>query len=96
MKPFLGKVRSKGWKTPGKGAPVGNKRAVGRRQGVARSTRYDRQLDVAPPIQRGRKRDYLYANCVVLAAAVFAEPWAETWARELLPAARQLDARALK
>jgi hypothetical protein len=37
--------------------------------------------------------EYLHANCVVLAAAVFAEPWAKSWAMDLLPAARQLDAR---
>jgi len=93
MKPFLGKPRPKGW---GKGAPKGNKRAAGRKQGVARSTRYDRELEAPPPpIRRGRKRDYLFANCVVLAAAIFGERWAEAWARELLPAARQLDARRL-
>jgi hypothetical protein len=93
MKPFLGKVRPKGW---GKGAPKNNKRAAGRKQGIARSTRYDREVDVPPPIQRGRKRDYLFANCVVLAAAIFAERWAKQWAEDLLPAARQLDARALR
>ena len=38
---------------------------------------------------------YLAANCVVLAAAIFNEPWAEAWARELLPNARQVDARRL-
>jgi len=90
MKPLLGKPRPKGW---GKGAPKGNKRAAGRKQGVARSTRHDRELDVAPPVQRGRKRDYLFANCVVLAAAIFGERWAKSWAEDLLPAARKLDAR---
>jgi hypothetical protein len=63
---------------------------------VARSTRYDRALDAPPPIRSGRKGDYLFANCVVLAAAIFAEPWAKQWAEDLLPAARQLDARGLK
>ena len=96
MKPFLGKPLRKGWNTSGKSAHTGNKRAVGRRQGIARSTRFDREVDAPPPIRRRGKRDYLYANCVVLAAAIFAEPWAEQWARELLPAARQLDARAIK
>jgi hypothetical protein len=90
-KPFLGKVRPKGW---GKGAPAGNKRAAGRKQGVARSTRYDREVEAPPPpIRRGRKRDYLFANCVVLAAAIFGERWAKSWAEDLLPAARKLDAR---
>lgn len=91
MKPFLGKVRPKGW-----GKNSNNNHAKGRRQGVARSMRHERQLvEVVPPARLGRKRDYLYANCVCLAAAVFAEPWAEPWARELLPAARQLDARRM-
>jgi hypothetical protein len=93
MKPFLGKVRPKGWV---KGATKGNKRAAGRKQGIARSTRYDRDVDVPPPIQRRVKKDYLFANCVVLAAAIFAERWAKQWAEDLLPAARQLDARAMR
>lgn len=42
-----------------------------------------------------KKGEYLAANCVVLAAAIFSEPWAEQWARELLPHARQVDARRL-
>jgi hypothetical protein len=94
MKPFLGKPLPKGWGR--KGAPAGNKRAAGRKQGVARSTRYERELEAPPPpIRRGRKRDYLAANCVVLAAAIFGESWAEAWAREMLPMARQIDARRL-
>ncbi len=93
MKPFLGKVLPKGW---GKGAPKGNKRATGRKQGVARSTRHDREVDVPPPITRRGKREYLYANCVVLAAAIFAEPWAKQWAEDLLPGARRLDGRNIK
>jgi hypothetical protein len=89
MKPFLGKPRPKGW-----GRNAKNNHAKGRRQGVARSMRHERVLVEPPaPARLGRKRDYLYANCVCLAAAVFAAPWAEAWARELLPAARQLDAR---
>jgi hypothetical protein len=95
MKAFLGKPLRKGWKTPGKGAPAGNKRAAGRKQGRAFSYRHERHEDVAPLITRRGKRDYLHANCVVLAAAIFG-PWAEQWARDLLPAARQLDARGLK
>jgi hypothetical protein len=90
MKAFLGKVRPKGW---GKGAPKGNTRAAGRKQGRAfASLRSD---EVRPPIRRGRKREYLAANCVVLASAIFAEPWAEAWAREMLPMARQIDARGM-
>ncbi len=91
MRPFLGKVRPKGWGR--KGAPKGNKRAAGRKQGRAFATRHDRGEEVPPPIRRGRKGEYLAANCVLLAAAVFAEPWAEEWARGLLPSARQIDAR---
>lgn len=48
--------------------------------------------EVPQPIKRG---EYLAANCVVLAAAIFHEPWAEQWARELLPHARQVDARRI-
>jgi hypothetical protein len=95
MKAFLGKPLRKGWKTPGKGAPAGNKRAAGRKQGQALSYRHERHEDVPSLITRQGKRDYLHANCVVLAAAIFG-PWAEQWARDLLPAARQLDARGLK
>jgi hypothetical protein len=91
MKPFLNKVRPKGW---GKGAPKGNKRAAGRKQGRAFSYRHERhEDDVPPPKQRGRKHEYLYAYCVVLAAAVFG-PRAQQWAEDLLPSARQLDARS--
>lgn len=90
MKPFLGKVRPKGWGR--KGAPAGNNRAAGRKQGRAFSYRHERRDDVPPPITRGNKRDYLHANCVVLAAAIFAEPWAKQWAEDLLPGARRLDA----
>jgi hypothetical protein len=39
--------------------------------------------------------EYMAANCVVLAAAIFAEPWANKWAQDLLPSARTLDARRL-
>ena len=46
--------------------------------------------EVAKPLRKG---EYLAANCVVLAAAIFNEGWAEEWAHDLLPAARQLDAR---
>jgi hypothetical protein len=93
MKPFLGKPMPKGWGKGRRGAPAGNKRAAGRKCRGAFSRKHERHEEVPPPIRRGRKRDYLYANCVVLAAAIFAEPWAEGWARELLPGARRLDAR---
>jgi hypothetical protein len=93
-KTFLGKPQPKGWGK--RGAPKGNSRAAGRKQGRAFSTRYDRAVEAPPPpIRRGRKRDYLAANCVVLAAAIFGESWAEAWAREMLPMARQIDARRL-
>ena len=94
MKPFLGKVRPKGW---GKGAPKGNTRAAGRKTRRPFATRFDRADEVVPlPIRCGRKRDYLYANCVVLAAAIFGEPWAKQWAEDLLPGARLLDGRNIK
>ena len=89
-KAFLGRILPKGWKR--KGAPKGNSRAVGRKQGRAFSTRFDRADDAPPPMNLAGG-EYLHANCVVLAAAVFAEPWAKSWAMDLLPAARQLDAR---
>lgn len=92
-KGFLGRVLPKGWKR--KGAPVGNKRAAGRKQGLAFSTRFDREHDTPPMMQLRGNKDYLYANCVVLAAAIFAERWAKAWAEELLPAARMMDARRL-
>jgi hypothetical protein len=88
-KGFLGRILPKGWKR--KGAPKGNNRAAGRKQGRAFSTRFDR-IDAPPPMILAGG-EYLHANCVVLAAAVFAEPWAKSWAMDLLPAARQLDAR---
>jgi hypothetical protein len=92
-KGFLGRILPKGWKR--KGAPKGNSRAVGRKQGLAFSTRFDRADDAPPPmnLQGG---EYPHANCVVLAAAVFARPWAKMWAMDLLPTARILDARRLE
>jgi len=93
VKPFLGKVLPKGW---GKGANKGNKRAAGRKTSLPFATRHDRIEEVPPPIMRRGKRDYLYANCVVLAAAIFAEPWAKQWAEDLLPGARRLDGRNAK
>ena len=92
-KGFLGRVLPKGWGR--KGAPKGNNRAAGRKSSRAFSTRFDR-IDDAPPPMNLQGGDYLFANCVVLAAAVFAEPWAKTWAEELLPGARMLDARRLE
>lgn len=85
------KPRPKGW-----GKNTNNAHAKGRKRGVARSTRQDRDLVevVPPPVLRG-KRDYLFANCVVLAAAVFG-PASQAWAEALLPAARQLDARGAR
>lgn len=57
------------------------------------TTKDQREREAAPqPIKRG---EYLAANCVVLAAAIFNESWAEEWAREMLPMARQVDARRL-
>ena len=88
MKFRLNKPRPKGW---GKNARNGH--AKGRRQGVARSMKHERDLiEVVPPPTRSG--DYLFANCVVLAAAVFG-PSSQAWAEAMLPAARQLDARRL-
>ena len=85
---MFAKPRPKGW-----GKNKGNGNAKNRKQGVARSTRFERDLvEVIPPPTRRGKRDYLFANCVVLAAAVFG-PSAQAWAEDLLPAARQIDAR---
>jgi hypothetical protein len=82
------KPRPKGW---GKNTNNGN--AKGRKHGIARATRADRELvEFVPAPTRRRKSDYLFANCVVLAAAVFG-PSSRTWAEQMLPAARQLDAR---
>lgn len=91
MKFFLGKVRPKGWGK--RGAPKGNRRAAGRVCRGAFSRRHERHEDVAPVAATAPSGDYLFANCVVLAAAVFAERWAKSWAEDLLPAARMLDAR---
>jgi hypothetical protein len=85
------KPRPKGW-----GKNKGNGNAKNRKHGIARTTRFERELVevVPPPVRRG-KGDYLAANCVVLAAAVFG-PASQAWAEALLPAARQLDARGAR
>lgn len=80
------KPKRKGWKNP----------AVVKRQcrtGYARTSIGERELlnELAPPVVK--RGDYLYANSVVLAAAIFAEPWAKQWAEDLLPQARMLDWR---
>lgn len=88
---MFARPRPRGW-----GKNKGNHNAKQRKQGVARSTRYDRELvtDVVAPAPTG-SGDYLFANCVVLAAAVFG-PASQAWAEAMLPAARQLDARMAK
>lgn len=92
---FLNKPLRKGWRDirPNKTRNQRNNHATGRRSGSARSTARDRELmrELAPPVVK--RGDYLYANCVVLAAAIFAEPWAKQWAEDLLPQARMLDWR---
>ena len=81
------KPRPMGW---GKNAKNGH--AKGRKHGIARATLADRELiEVVPPPRSG-KGDYLFANCVVLAATIFG-PSSRAWAEQLLPSARQLDAR---
>jgi hypothetical protein len=83
---IFNKPRPMGW---GKNARNGN--AKGRKHGIARATLADRELIefVPPPTRSG---EYLYANCVVLAATVFG-PSSRPWAEQMLPSARQLDAR---
>jgi hypothetical protein len=85
---MFNKPRPMGW---GKNSDNGH--AKGRKHGISRATRADRELvELVPtPASKGRG-DYLFANCVVLAAAVFG-PSARAWAEQLLPSARQLDAR---
>ena len=80
------KARPLGW-----GKNVKNNHATGRKHGISRATLADRELiEVVPPPASGG--DYLYANCVVLAATVFG-PSSRPWAEQMLPSARQLDAR---
>lgn len=88
MKFRLNKPRRKGWKNV---APAKRER-VQYKTGFARTLPGERSLigEMAPPpVRRG---EYLYANCVVLAAAVFG-PAAQRWAEDLLPAARLMDWR---
>lgn len=80
------KPRPMGW-----GKNVKNVHAKGRKHGISRATLADRELiEVVPPPASGG--EYLYANCVVLAATVFG-PMSRPWAEQMLPSARQLDAR---
>ncbi len=90
----LNKPRPKGW---GKPKNLCNAHAVKRRTGKARTTNLEREVmrEVMPPPIRKGKRDYLYANCVVLAAAIFGSS-SQAWAEAMLPAARQLDARGAR
>ena len=92
---FLKQPLRKGWRNvrSNKTRNQLNQHAAGRKHGYTRTSVEDRQLmsELAPPVVR--RGDYLYANCVVLAAAIFAEPWAKTWAEQLLPQARMLDWR---
>ena len=80
------KPRPLGW---GKNAQNGH--AKGRKHGISRATLADRELMEVVPTPT-RSGDYLFANCVVLAAAVLG-PSSRPWAEQLLPSARQLDAR---
>ncbi len=81
------KPRSMGW-----GKNANNSNAKSRKHGIARATKQDRELVEFVPPSRSGTGDYLFANCVVLAAAVFG-PSSRPWAEQLLPSARQLDAR---
>lgn len=83
---FLKRPIRKNWK---------NVHAKGRKTGAARTTYHERraraEIIPPPPPKRG-KRDYLAANCVVLAAAVFG-PQSKQWAEDMLPMARAIDGR---
>jgi hypothetical protein len=86
---FLKRPKSKNWN---------NGNAKGRKTGLSRTgtiVRVQRnpEVDASPPPILDGNREYLAANCVVLAAAIFAEPWAKQWAEDLLPQARLLDGR---
>jgi hypothetical protein len=86
---MFNKPRPKGWVNRN----TNNGNAKGRKHGIARATRADRDLvEFIPDSSFRPDGDYLYANCVVLAAAVFG-PCSRPWAEQLLPSARQLDAR---
>lgn len=81
---FLKRPKPRNWK---------NVHASGRKTSKLRVTRFDRMRGDVPPNKAAG--DYLFANCVVLAAAVFG-PSAQRWAEDMLPAARQLDARGVR
>lgn len=83
MKFRLNKPKPRNWR---------NVHAKGRKTTKPRTDYCERELmrELAPPVVR--RGDYLFANCVVLAAAVFGTR-ARRWAEELLPCARLLDWR---
>ena len=87
---MFNKPRPKGW-----GKNANNSNAKSRKHGIARATKQDRELvEFVPDASFRPDGEYLFANCVVLAAAVFG-PSSRPWAEQLLPSARQLDARRL-
>jgi hypothetical protein len=85
---FLKRPKSRNWK---------NGHAKARKTGLARTTKIERidaeEYVPAYVADNSKSKKYLAANCVVLAAAIFAKPWAKQWAEDLLPAARSLDGR---
>ena len=85
---FLKRPKSRNWK---------NGHAKARKTGLARTTKIERrEADEYVPayvVDETKPKKYLAANCVVLAAAIFNQPWAKQWAEDLLPAARSLDGR---
>lgn len=86
---MFNKPRPKGWVN----CSTNNGNAKGRKHGIARAARADLELvEFVPAPSFIPDGVYLYANCVVLAAAVFG-PCSRLWAEQLLPSARQLDTR---
>lgn len=71
-----------------------NQNALNRKTGQRRVSDAERAIvESSPDYAPHKSGDYLFANCVVLAAAIFNEAWAYKWATDLLPSARQLDMR---
>jgi hypothetical protein len=90
---FLKYRKPKNWK---------NAHAKGRKTSVPRvlvgERQVEREIEAAMPApslpskKKDKKREYLAANCVVLAAAILGVR-SKRWAEDMLPMARALDGR---